>query len=107
MKAGGHGPADASDQVFAIFESVTQDPLSMRLAGKKSLPWLTWRSSLNPGKRGLFRKTVRSAPCGAAHLGVRRFVESSVRASVGLEDEAAIALSCEVLAHRLLDAWKP
>jgi len=34
-------------------------------------------------------------------------VQMAVRASVGLEDEAAIALSCEVLARRLLDAWKP
>ena len=33
--------------------------------------------------------------------------QMAVRASVGLEDEAAIALSCEVLARRLLDAWKP
>ena len=30
----------------------------------------------------------------------------AVRASSGLEDAAAIALSCEVLAKRLLDAWK-
>ncbi len=33
--------------------------------------------------------------------------QMAVRASVGLQDEAAIALSCEVLARRLLDAWKP
>ena len=31
----------------------------------------------------------------------------AVRASAGLEDATAIALSCEVLARRLLDAWKP
>jgi hypothetical protein len=30
----------------------------------------------------------------------------AVRASVGLEDAAAIAISCEALARRLLDAWK-
>lgn len=33
--------------------------------------------------------------------------QMAVRASVGLEDEAAIALSCEILAQRLLGAWKP
>ena len=32
--------------------------------------------------------------------------QMAVRASVGLEDEAAIALSCEVLARRLLEVWK-
>jgi hypothetical protein len=31
----------------------------------------------------------------------------AVRASVGLEDEIAIAISCEALALRLLDAWTP
>jgi hypothetical protein len=30
----------------------------------------------------------------------------AVRASVGLEDEDAIAISCEVLSRRLLDVWK-
>ncbi len=33
--------------------------------------------------------------------------QMAARASVGLEDQVAIALSCEVLARRLLDAWKP
>ena len=33
--------------------------------------------------------------------------QMAVRASVGLEDPTAIALSCEVLARQLLDAWKP
>ncbi len=33
--------------------------------------------------------------------------QMTVRASVGLEDEDAIALSCESLAQRLLGAWKP
>jgi hypothetical protein len=33
--------------------------------------------------------------------------QMAVRATVGLEDETAIALSCEVLARRLLEAWKP
>jgi hypothetical protein len=33
--------------------------------------------------------------------------QMAVRACVGLEAEATIALSCEVLARRLLDAWKP
>jgi hypothetical protein len=32
--------------------------------------------------------------------------QMAVRASVGLEDSIAIALSCETLARRLLDAWK-
>lgn len=32
--------------------------------------------------------------------------QMAVRASIGLEDETAIALSCEVLARRLLDAWR-
>lgn len=31
--------------------------------------------------------------------------QMAVRASVGLEDETAIAISCEALAQRLLDAW--
>jgi hypothetical protein len=31
----------------------------------------------------------------------------AARASVGLEDEAAIRISCETLARRLLGAWKP
>ena len=31
----------------------------------------------------------------------------TARASVGLEDEAAIRLSCEALARRLLGVWKP
>jgi len=31
----------------------------------------------------------------------------AARASVGLEDETALRLSCEVLARRLLEAWKP
>jgi len=30
----------------------------------------------------------------------------AVRASVGLEDELVIAISCETLARRLLAAWK-
>ncbi len=33
--------------------------------------------------------------------------QMAVRASVGLEDELAIAISCEALALRLLDAWTP
>jgi hypothetical protein len=33
--------------------------------------------------------------------------QMAVRASVGLEDELAIALSCETLAQRLLGAWTP
>jgi len=33
--------------------------------------------------------------------------QMAVRASVGLEDELAIALSCETLAQRLLGAWMP
>ena len=32
--------------------------------------------------------------------------QMAVRASVGLEDEFAIAISCETLARRLLDTWK-
>jgi hypothetical protein len=32
--------------------------------------------------------------------------QMAVRASVGLEDELVIALSCETLARRLLEAWK-
>jgi hypothetical protein len=32
--------------------------------------------------------------------------QMAVRASVGLEDEIAIAISCEALARRLLAAWK-
>jgi len=33
--------------------------------------------------------------------------QMAVRASVGLEDEAAIRVSCEALARRLLGVWKP
>ena len=33
--------------------------------------------------------------------------QMAVRASVGLEDAVAIALSCETLARRLLGAWTP
>lgn len=33
--------------------------------------------------------------------------QMAVRASVGLEDEMAIAISCEALARRLLDVWRP
>ncbi len=33
--------------------------------------------------------------------------QMAIRASVGLEDEAAIALSCETLARRLLGVWTP
>lgn len=33
--------------------------------------------------------------------------QMAVRASVGLEDEIAIAVSCEALARRLLAAWPP
>lgn len=33
--------------------------------------------------------------------------QMAVRASVGLEDEIAIAISCEALALRLLDVWTP
>ena len=42
-------------------------------------------------------------------FGDRRSIGSqmAVRASVGLEDEAAIAISCEALASRLLGSWKP
>jgi hypothetical protein len=32
--------------------------------------------------------------------------QMAARASVGLEDHVAITLSCEVLARRLLEAWK-
>lgn len=32
--------------------------------------------------------------------------QMAVRASAGLEDEVAIAISCEALARQLLDAWK-
>jgi hypothetical protein len=32
--------------------------------------------------------------------------QMAVRASVGLEDEVAIATSCQTLSRRLLDAWK-
>jgi hypothetical protein len=42
------------------------------------------------------------------HFGDREGIgaQMAVRASVGLEDAAAIAVSCEALARRLLDAWK-
>ncbi|GEM_PF-3526940 len=42
------------------------------------------------------------------HFGDRDGIgaQMAVRASVGLEDAAAIAISCEALARRLLDAWK-
>ena len=42
------------------------------------------------------------------HFGDRKGIgaQMAVRASVGLEDEAAIAISCEALARRLLDAWR-
>ncbi|MGH7270211.1 MAG: hypothetical protein ACREJ3_07240 [Polyangiaceae bacterium] len=33
--------------------------------------------------------------------------QMAVRASIGLEDETALALSCETLARRLLRAWTP
>ncbi len=34
------------------------------------------------------------------------WAQMAVRASVGLEDEAAIAISCEALARRVPDAWR-
>ena len=42
------------------------------------------------------------------HFGDRKGLgaQMAVRASVGLEDEAAIAISCEALARRLLNAWR-
>jgi hypothetical protein len=42
------------------------------------------------------------------HFGDREGIgaQMAVRASVGLEDAAAIAISCEALARRLLGAWK-
>lgn len=42
------------------------------------------------------------------HFGDRDGIgaQMAVRASVGLEDAAAIAISCEALARRLLDAWE-
>jgi hypothetical protein len=42
------------------------------------------------------------------HFGDREGIGArmAVRSSVGLEDEIAIAISCEALARRLLDAWK-
>ena len=42
------------------------------------------------------------------HFGDREGIgaQLAVRASVGLEDAATIAISCEALARRLLGAWK-
>lgn len=66
---------------------------------------------------GRLAKLAANPLAGEATRRAREFLQSqfadrggigarmAVRASVGLEDDAEISVSCEVLARRLLDAW--